>query len=192
MHNPNLLSIPKELLGLKDIEIVESKLTSQNEIIIRVSSTKKEIPYHRCGKPCDPYGKGTTIKLRHLPILGRKTYVEITPPRGICKKCDGRVTTTQILSWHKRNGRYTEAYEKHILLSMVNSTLADVSVREDLSDTAIQNIIDNHIDEKIDWKKIKKLGLLGLDEISLKKGYQDYVTMVTSRVNNENVTTHPI
>ena len=29
---------------------------------------------------------------------------------------------------------------------------------------------------------MKKLGLLGIDEIALKKGYQDYLTLVTARV----------
>jgi transposase len=69
---------------------------------------------------------------------------------------------------------------------MVNSTLADVSIREDISDTAIQNIIDSHIDDKIQWNSIKTLGIIGIDEISLKKGYQDFVTIITSRVNDKN------
>ena len=124
--------------------------------------------------------------MRHLPILGRKTFIELTPPRGICKKCDTKTTTTQTLSWHKRNGRYTKSYEEHILLSVVNSTLADVSIREDISDTAVQNIIDRHIEEKVDWRKIKKLGIIGIDEISLKKGYNDFVTIIASRVNDKN------
>jgi len=67
------------------------------------------------------------MKLRHLPILEHNTYIELAPPRGICKKCNK--TTTQTLSWHKGHGRYTAPYEKYILLSMVNSTLADMSIR---------------------------------------------------------------
>jgi transposase len=161
MKKPEIISIPKKLLGLEDIEIVESFLNSENEIIIRVVSTKKEIPCHKCGQPCDAHGKGNPMKLRHLPILGHKTYIELTPPRGICKSCDN-TTTTQTLSWYSRNGRYTKPYEDHILLSMINSTLADVSRRENISDTAIQNIIDKHIDTEVDWKNIKRIGLLGI------------------------------
>jgi len=174
------LTIPEELLNLKDVKIIESIVTRENEIIIRVQSTKKEIPCHRCSDMCTAHGKGTPMKLRHLSILGRKTYIELTPLRGICKKCD--TTTTQTLSWHKRNGRYTTPYEDHLLLSVVNSTIADVSLREGISDTAIQNILDLRIDEKMDWKKIKKLGILGADEISQKKGYQSFISIITSRV----------
>ena len=186
MPNSKSLSIPEELLNLEDVKIIESKLTSDNTIVIKVESTKTEILCHKCGEICESHGKGTTIKLRHLPILGRKTYIELTPPRGICRKCDKKTTTTQTLSWHKRNGRSTNAYEKYILLSLVNSTLADVSIREEISDTAIQNIVNYYISDKVNWETIKKLGLLGIDEISLKKGYKDFVTIITSRVNDQN------
>jgi len=33
---------------------------------------------------------------------------------------------------------------------MINSTIADVSIREELSDSTIQRIIDNHIQDKVD------------------------------------------
>ncbi len=68
-----------------------------------------------------------------------------------------------------------------MLLSLVHSTIADISIKEDLSETVIQHIIDKNISGKINWKAIKKLGLTGIDEISLKKGYKDYVTIITSR-----------
>jgi len=179
------LLIPKELLGLSDVEIEEVKVTRDNEIIIKVRSTKTEINCHRCGGLTKPYGKGTPLKLRHLPILGKKTFIEITPPRGICPHCDNNPTTTQTLSWHERNAHQTKAYEQHILLSMINSTIADVNIREELSGTTIQRIIDSHIHDKIDWKTIKELGIIGIDEISLKKGYRDFVTIITHRVNHE-------
>jgi len=183
MEKLETLSIPTELLGLNDIEIIESRLNSAGEVIINVNSLKKDIPCHQCGELCAAHGKGTALKLRHLPILGRKTYIELTPPRGICKKCDR--TTTQALSWHKRNGRYTKAYEENILLSMVGSTLVDVGIKEGVSETGIQNIIDRHIESKVNWRTIKKLGLLGIDEIALKKGYQDYITLISSRIDGK-------
>ena len=180
------LLIPKELLGLDDVDILESILTSSGEIIIKVISTKEEILCRRCGKRCEAHGKGEPLKLRHLSILGRETYVELIPPRGICKHCEFRPTTTQDLSWYKPNGRYTKPYEDHILLSVVNSTITDVSIKEGLGDTAIQNIINYNISSKVDWHKIKQIGIIGIDEISMKKGYQDFVTVVYSRINNAN------
>ena len=37
----------------------------------------------------------------------------------------------------------------------------------------------------VDWATIKKLEVIWLDEIALKKGHQDFVTIVTSRIGQE-------
>jgi transposase len=171
-----------ELLGLEDIEITEIKFRSDNKLLIRVKSTKEETPCRQCGGPTKPHGQGRTLELRHLPIFGKECIIEITPPRGICERCDNHPTTTQTLSWYNRNGHYTKAYEKHILLSLVHSTLADVSIKENISEQTIQLLVDKSIAEKIDWKAIKAIGILGIDEIALKKGYQDFLSLITSRV----------
>jgi len=89
-------------LSLDDIEVIDIRINSNNEIIIRVKSAKEIINCHQCGKVTEPYGKGRLLKLRHLPILGRQIFIEITPPRGICKACDDHPTTTQTLDWFVR------------------------------------------------------------------------------------------
>ncbi len=58
-----------ELLNLDDIEIIDTILTSDNTIIIRVQSTKAEIPCQVCSRLTKPHGKGRTLKLRYLSIL---------------------------------------------------------------------------------------------------------------------------
>lgn len=180
------LSIPVELLGLENIEIIEVKMGRDDEIFIKVKSTKDEIPCRQCGKPTKVHGMGRTLKIRHLPILGKKTFIEITPMRGICDQCDDRPSTTQTLSWYDHNARHTKAYEQYILLSIKNSTITDASIKEDISEGTIQNILNKYIDDEIDWNTIKKLGILGIDEISLKKGYKDYITIITSRISGKN------
>jgi transposase len=173
-----------ELLGLEDVKITQVKIRSDKTLLIRVKSTKAEISCHRCGRLTKPYGYGRTLELRHLSIFGKKTFIEITPPRGICEFCDDHPTTTQTLSWFERNAHHTKDYEKAILLSLIHSTITDVSIKEELSESTIQRIIDKRIDAKTEWKSIKKLGIIGIDEISLKKGYRDFITIITSRVDD--------
>lgn len=185
MENTIQFSLPVSILGLSDVEIVSVIIDKENQFIFKVVSTKKEIICRCCGKQIDHNGYSQTILLRHLPILGRKTFIEITPARGRCKDCDGNPTTTQKLGWYDRKSPHTKAYEKHILLSLVHSTIVDVSVKEDVGYKAIEAIVDRTVSEKIDWSDIKAIGLLGIDEISTKKGYKDYLTIVTSRINKE-------
>lgn len=176
-----MLPITAEILGLKNVEVINIELNHANEFIITVSSTKKETPCHRCGRPTEPHGKGQTVRLRHLPILGKKTFIEITPPRGRCPHCDDNPTSTQLSEWYDRKSPHTKAYEQYVLLSLVNSTVMDVSIKEDLGYQAIEAIVDRHVDAEVNWRLIKEIGLLGLDEISLKKGHRNFVTLVTSR-----------
>lgn len=103
----------------------------------------------------------------------------------MCENCDDTPTTNQRLDWYEYKNRYTKVYETHVLLSLVNSTVADVSIKEDVGTDAIDGILKRRVGGKVDWKHFRKIGLLGIDEISLKKGHQDFVTLITSRVNGK-------
>ena len=108
------------------------------------------------------------------------TYIETSPARGICNKCDNHPTTTESSDWYNSGSSYTKAYEKHVILSLINSTISDVSMKEDLGYKAVEAIVDRYIESEVNWDDILEIGLLGIDEISLKKGYQDFVTLITS------------
>ena len=65
------------------------------------------------------------------------------------------------------------------MLSLINSTLVDVSIKEDIGYQSIQAIVDRQIATHVNWQSVKAIGLLGIDEISLKKGHRDFATLVT-------------
>jgi transposase len=46
--------------------------------------------------------------------------------------------------------------------------------------------MDRYKIEKVDWRAVKQIGLLGIDEIAQKKGYNDYVTLITKRYQEKN------
>jgi transposase len=85
------------------------------------------------------------------------------------------------LPWYDQRSPHTKAYEKHVLLELVNSTVSDVSIKEGLGYEAVMGIIDSHLGTAVDWRSISQLGVVGLDEIALKKGHQDFVTIVSAR-----------
>jgi transposase len=85
------------------------------------------------------------------------------------------------LDWHEPNSPNTFAYEQHILLQLVNATIEDVAMKEQLSYASIVGILDRYISAEVDWSEHTYLGQLGLDEIALKKGHGDFVVIVTSR-----------
>lgn len=173
-------------LDIQDIEIEKMEITENRDRIITVVSTVEGTRCHKCGREIiKPYGHGRPIELRHLSILDMKTYIRIRPARYQCTHCAGKPVTTQTLNWYDPRSPHTRAYEEHIMLEMVNSTVADVSIKEDLGYKEVMGIIYRHIDTEVNWKEIKSLDVIGLDEISLKKGHKDFVTIVTSRVDGK-------
>lgn len=151
------------------------------DFIITIISTVEGTICHRCGcEITEFYGYGRETELRHLPISGHKTYIRIRPERYECPYCDNKPTTGQTLSWYGRKSRYTRAYEDHILLQMVGSRVSDVSMKEYTGYEAIMGIIGRRIAGEADRKAIKKPDIIGTDEIALKKGHQNSVTVITS------------
>jgi len=54
------------------------------DFIIKVKSVNNTIKCQKCGDITSPHGYNRSIRLRHLPVFGRKTYIEISPARSIC------------------------------------------------------------------------------------------------------------
>ena len=172
------------------LKLPNTKITAieiiKEEIFIHVCAIEEKTNCHKCGKEINKYyGKGQEIKLRHLPLFGYTVYIIITPNRYLCENCPDRTTTTQKFSWYREKAKATKMYEEHILLSLINSTIEDVSQKENISYAIIENILDKNIEPEINWNEIDELNCIGIDEISLKKGHKDFVTVVSAFANKK-------
>jgi len=171
-----------DLVNLPGTTVADVTKMPYNEVYITVETTEKYVPCRLCGKDIRTrHGCDKERKLRHLPVFGRPTFIIYKPHRYICEDCDDRPTTTATPIWHKPNSAYTIDYETHILMELVNSTIADVCVKERLSESSVKGILDRHIEGTVVWSMIKYIGVLGIDEIALKKGHKGYVTLITCR-----------
>ena len=171
-------------LDIPDVEIISIKLDRKGNRIIKVKSTKNGCSCRICGKNITKYhGLDREITLRHLSILGVDTYIVICLPRYRCYDCETWPTTTQQTDWFIRRSPHTLVYEHQILVNLIGSTIEDVSSKEGIGVDAVKGIINRHIENEIDWDILNRLEQLGIDEISLKKGHKDFVTIVTSRAN---------
>jgi transposase len=175
-------------LDIPDVTIETVATDRHGDFVITVKSTVEGASCHNCGKKITKvYGYDREITFRHLPILGRKTYIRLRPVRYQCPYCDEHPTTTQQLSWYTPKSPYTKVYEADILLKLVNSTVQDVCMKEDMGYEAVMGILDRHIQGEVEWDQFVRLDVLGVDEISLKKGHRNFVTIVTGRLEDETV-----
>jgi len=175
-------------LDIPDVTIEKVETNRHGDFVVTVKSTIESTYCHQCGKKITKvYGYDREITLRHLSILGKKTFIRLRPVRYQCPSCDGKPTTTQQLSWYTPRSSYTKSYEEHILLGVVNSTIQDVCIKEDMGYEAIMGIMDRHIQSEVEWGQFSRIDVLGIDEIALKKGHRDFVTIVTGRIDDETV-----
>jgi transposase len=172
-------------LGIPDLRVLKTELNGRGELIITVESTKKGTHCHRCGRWISRlHGQEGWVLVRHLPVFGRPSYLRYRPKRYECEECEGRPTTTEQLEWHGPKSGYSLAMEDHLLMQLVNSTVEDVSLKEQVSYDCVLGVLERRIRAEVEWGQYSELGIVGLDEIALKKGHRDFVTLVTARMLN--------
>ena len=64
---------------------------------------------------------------------------------------------------------------------MINSTIANVARKERLGYKVVESSINRQISKEVDWNGYKDLHTVGVDEISMKKGHQEFVVVISTR-----------
>lgn len=169
-------------LDIPDVRVLQTALGEGGELIVTIESTKDGTRCRKCGRWIRKlHGHDEWVTIRHLPAFGRPSYLRYRPKRYQCQECEGQPTTTQKVEWHDAHSPQSFAYDNHVLLQLVHSTVEDISLKEGLSYERVAGVVERRIDSKVDWTQIGDLETLGLDEIALRKGRGNYVTLVTGR-----------
>ena len=120
-------------LDIPDITVLGVERTKEGDYHIKVTSTNKGTHCRKCGRLIEKFhGYDKEIVLRHLPILDNEVYIHIKPQRFQCPYCTDKSTTTQKSSWYSTRSPYTKAYEEYLLRCLINTTIEDVSIKENI------------------------------------------------------------
>lgn len=173
-------------LDIPDLEIISQAINNKGEIILSVKSLKTETPCHKCGKPATiRYGHSPELTIRHLPVLDTPVYLVIKPVRYKCEHCDGSITTTESYDWCKKGSHITNGLSDYLMRQLIHSTVEDVSKKERISYKKLTGAINNAIATKVNWASYSNLKILGIDEFAIKKGYNDYVTVISTKSSSD-------
>jgi len=169
-------------LDIPSLKILEQKLDIKGNIVLTVESTENKSVCHKCGKDATKYyGYAPSIQVRHLSILDTPVYLNIRPIRYQCEHCEDHTTTTEQYEWCDRKSKTTKGLDKYIARSMINSTVSDVARKENISYKTLMSSINRLIGTKVNWGEYKDLHVIGIDEISDRKGYKDYIVIISVR-----------
>lgn len=172
------ISLP---LDIPHVDVLSVEMNEQGDYIITVESTQMGTICQHCGRQItQSNGHGRWIEVRHLPILGHRVYIRLRPKRYECPHCDGK-TTTQSLDWYETKSPHTKAYDQHLMLQLVNSTIEDVSRKEDVGYDAVEGAIERCIHTSVNWDAFDELKVIGIDEIAMTKGRDNYVALITTQ-----------
>ena len=176
---PAKISFP---LDIPQVDVLGTEQKKDGKFIITVESRSETTKCGVCQQEiaCN-YGHGQAIELRHLPILGQETYIAIRPRRGQCPTCVNKPTTTQTLEWYEQRSPHTKAYDRHLMKLLIGSTVADVSLKENLGYDAVLGALERQVASDINWREVQHLGTIGIDEVAHKKGHKTYRAVITAR-----------
>lgn len=185
ISTPAKISFP---LDIPHVDVLATRQTQDGQFIITVASRRETTQCGVCKKTIAcTYGHGQEIRLRHLPILGQETYIAIRPRRAQCPTCQHQPTTTQQLSWYEQRSPHTKAYDRYLMKQLIGSTVADVSLKENLGYDAVLGALERQVVSEVNWDEVQNLGTVGIDEVAYKKGRKSYRAVVTARQDDGNV-----
>ncbi len=69
------------------------------------------------------------------------------------------------------------------MVQLINSTVEDVSRKEDIGYDAVDGVIKRYIHAKVNWDEFDELSVIGIDEIALTKGRRNFVAIVITQQN---------
>ncbi len=178
LKSRNKISLP---LDIPDVRVSNVHMNEHGDYIITVESLRNGTICQHCGRKITKlHGHGRRIELRHLSILGRCTYIRLQPKQYKCPHCTDRMTT-QTLDWYETKSPHTKAYDRHLMLQLIASTVEDVSRKEDVGYDAVEGAIDRCIHTTVNWDEFDELNVTGIDEIALTKGRKNFIAIVTTQ-----------
>jgi len=162
LKSRNLITVP---LDLPDVMVLSVSLNEQRDVVITVASTLVGTPCQHCGQLLTKlHSSDRWLELRHLPILGQRTYIRLQPQRYKCPGCAGK-TTTQTLAWYTPKSPHTQAYDDDLMLQLINSTVEDVGRKEDVGYDAVEGALARRIQGPVTWSEFS-MRLVRLVEIA--------------------------
>ena len=171
------ISLP---LNIPDVSVSGVHMNEHGDYIIVVESLRNGTICQHCKRKITKFhGHGRWVELRHLSILGHRVYIRLQPKQYKCPHC--AKMTTQALDWYETKNPHTKAYDQHLMLQLIGSTVEDVSRKEDVGYDAVEGAVGRCIQATVNWDEFDELNVIGIDEIALTKGRKNFVAIVTTQ-----------
>lgn len=168
------------LLGLPGMVVREYALEQQGEreaLHIFCDHEYDVAICPRCGKVSETQHEQEERCIRHLDIWGKATYVHFPSRRFDCGDC--KKPFTESLSWVESKRRESTGYELHVYDQCKHTDQAAVAEREGLHPETVKGIFQRWARRAEKRREYTQVHCLGVDEISLRKGHQQFAMVLS-------------
>lgn len=172
-----MYEILTQLLSIPNYKVVGVEM-ADDTITLDIESTLDGAECPRCGTYCTGLHENHPRTVRDLPISGKACYLRFIRRRFLCSHC--RDPFSESLSFVQERRDYTKRYQAWIFHQVKENNITAVQRLEGLTYDQIQSIFLVEARERIPANPFANLKRLGIDEISLRKGKQDFVLILTN------------
>lgn len=146
------------------------------EVFVELASDSAVCP--RCDVRSTRRHSQTPIPVRDLPCFGREVYLLLPRRRFKCRHCDKPFT--EQLSFVEFGNSFTKRYEEYIYQQCYERSFTVVARQERISDTVIRQVYKSYASTHLQPRgRPQRIRVLGIDEISTRKGHRHFVCVIT-------------
>jgi len=172
-----MYEILTQLLSIPNYKVVGVEM-ADDIITLDIESTLDGAECPRCDTYCTDLHENHPRTVRDLPISGKVCYLRFVRRRFFCSHC--RSPFSESLSFVGERRDYTKRYEAWIFHQVKENNITAVQRLEGLTYDQIESIFLTEARGRIPANPFASLKRLGIDEISLRKGKQDFVLILTN------------
>lgn len=169
-----------ELLGIPELIVTEYAFEQQGDVALVhvICEHRYEVAIcPRCGEVSTALHESEMRCVRHLDIWGKMTLLHFPSRRFGCAKC--KKPFTEKLPWIEEQRRQTLAFERHIYQRCQQASKSAVAEDEHLHFKTVSTIFNRWAKQAERHHHRPLVQRLGVDEISLKKGHQQYALVLS-------------
>jgi transposase len=163
-----------ELLNLPGIDVEDYKIFD-DQIILEVEAHAVRAVCPRCQTASTHLHQNHGYFVRDLSLMGRSVLLKVNRRQFKCVPC-GKPFSEE-LDFVGKQRKHTHRFAAMIVGQVLHSDLHNVGQQNDLTDEEVWSIVE-YISKKklvIDLSRLKRLGI---DEIALRKGQGEYITVL--------------
>jgi transposase len=163
-----------QVLNLPGIE-VEDYRDFGGQLILEVEAMTSQVRCPRCQQISCHLHQNHWHLVRDLSISGQTVFLKINRRQFKCQTCGKPFSETLDFIGHRR--KQTDRFAELIVQQVLHSDIHNVAVINDLTDEEVWSIVQ-YISKKKLGVDLSGLKRLGIDEIALRKGQGNYLTVL--------------